>query len=122
MKKNKYTHQVEQRLETEQLTPYEQELIKKVEVDRDYKQSLYIPIKPNSVDLSIEDLIAHLQENGIGDAKLYNRLYRGEIVYVKYWERFLVWNGHHWREDDWNEAYQAIESVCEKYLSASQMK
>ena len=82
MKENKYTHQVEQRREAEQLTPYEQELIKKVEKDRDYKQSLYIPIKPNSVDLSIEDLIAHLQENGIGDAKLYNRLYRGEIVYV----------------------------------------
>ncbi|GAB7511508.1 DNA primase family protein [Bilophila wadsworthia] len=122
MKENKYTHQVEQRREAEQLTPYEQELIKKVEKDRDYKQSLYIPIKPNSVDLSIEDLIAHLQENGIGDAKLYNRLYRGEIVYVKYWERFLVWNGHHWREDDWNEAYQAIESVCEKYLAAAQMK
>ena len=75
MKENKYTHQVEQRREAEQLTPYEQELIKKVEKDRDYKQSLYIPIKPNSVDLLIDDLIAHLQENGIGDAKLYNRLY-----------------------------------------------
>ncbi len=43
--KNKYTYQVEQRRETEQLTPHEQELIKKVEVDRDYKQSLYIPNK-----------------------------------------------------------------------------
>ena len=35
MKENKYTHQVEQRREAEQLTPYEQELIKKVEKDRD---------------------------------------------------------------------------------------
>ena len=58
----------------------------------------------------------------MGDVKLYNKLYSVENIYVKYWKRLLVSNGHHWREDDWNEACQAIESVCEKYLGAAQMK
>lgn len=91
-------------------------------MDRDYKRFLCIPIKPNPVEPPIEELSAYLQENGIGNVKLSNNLYHIEIIYIKHWKRFLVWNGHHWREDDWNEAYQAIESVCEKYLAAAQMK
>ena len=70
----------------------------------------------------MDELLAYMHENGIGDAKLYNRLHRGLIVYVKHWERFLVWNRHHWREDEWNEAYQAIENVCERYLKAAEKK
>ena len=91
-------------------------------MDRDYKRFLCIPIKPNPVEPPIGELSAYLQENGMGDVKLYNKLYSFENVYVKYWKWLLVSNGHHWREDDWNEAYQAIESVCEKYLAAAQMK
>lgn len=91
-------------------------------MDRDYKRFLCIPIKPNPIEPPIGELSAYLQENGMGDVKLYNKLYSFENVYVKYWKWLLVSNGHHWREDDWNEAYQAIESVCEKYLAAAQMK
>lgn len=124
-KNNKYAKQVQARCEAEEQTftpKAEKEIRQKIETDRQQRRSLYRPIPEPGVELSVEEVIAHLQENGIGDAKLYNLLYRGEIIYVKYWERFLVWNGHHWREDDWNEAYQAIEGVCRRYLGAAEMK
>ena len=119
MKKNKYAGQVKKRREAETLNASEKNMLAKVEQDRTLRQSLYHPIRVKAPDIPVDELIDYLQENGIGDAKLYNRLHRGLIVYVKHWERFLVWNGHHWREDDWNEAHQAIENVCENYLKAA---
>ena len=122
MKKNKYAGQVKKRREAETLNALEKNMLAKVEQDRTLRQSLYHPIGVKAPDIPVDKLIAYLQENGSGDAKLYNRLHRGLIVYVKYWERVLVWNGHHWREDDWNEAHQAIENVCENYLKAADEK
>ena len=122
MKKNKYAEQVEQRCEAERLGTAEKKILARVEADRQHRQSLYNQLPVPALELSSPDLIAYLQENGIGDAKLYNRLHRGLIVYVKHWERFLVWNGHHWREDDWNESYQAIENLCERYLKVADEK
>ena len=122
MKKNKYAGQVKKRREAETLNASEKNMLAKVEQDRTLRQSLYHPIRVKAPDIPVDELIDYLQENGIGDAKLYNRLHRGLIVYVKHWERFLVWNGHHWREDDWNEAHQAIENVCENYLKAADEK
>lgn len=49
---------------------------------------------------------------GSTDAKLYCRLHRGTVVFVKYWERFLVWVGHHWAEDHYDRAYNKVEDVC----------
>lgn len=66
-------------------------------------------------EISDNDLRGYLSENRAGDAKLYCRLFRGKTVYVKYWERFLIWGGHHWIEDDFNVAAQNIETLCELY-------
>ena len=57
-----------------------------------------------------------------GDAKLYSRLHRGTVIYVKYWDRFLIWGGHHWIEDDFDMAAQRIEDVCELYLRLAESK
>lgn len=81
--------------------------------------------KPSSLtkmEISDAELIGYLNENRVGDAKLYCRLHRGTVIYVKYWERFLIWTGHHWAEDDYEAAYQRIEVVCELYLRLAERK
>ena len=56
------------------------------------------------LEISDEDLLGYLNENRVGDAKLYCRLHRGKVVFVKFWNRFLIWGGHHWIEDDYDFA------------------
>lgn len=80
------------------------------------------PVNIKQLEISDHDLIGYLNENRVGDAKLYCRLHRNNIIYVKYWERFLIWGGHHWIEDDYDKAYQAIEDVCEMYLRLAENK
>jgi putative DNA primase/helicase len=74
------------------------------------------------MEISDNDAMAYLLENRIGDAKLYARLHRNTVIYVKYWERFLIWGGHHWIEDDYDEAYQKIEDVCSIYIRLMERK
>ncbi|MFV0421610.1 DNA primase family protein [Oleidesulfovibrio sp.] len=81
--------------------------------------------KPSSVtaiEISNNDILGYLNEHRVGDAKLYCRLHRGTVIFVKYWERFLVWAGHHWVEDDYEAAYQRIEEVCALYLRLAEQK
>ena len=74
------------------------------------------------IELSDNDLLGYLNENRVGDAKLYSSLHRGAVVYVKYWERWLIWGGHHWIEDDFEISAQIIEDVCELYLRLAESK
>lgn len=62
-----------------------------------------------------DELWSYYGENGVGDAKLYNRLNRWRVVFVRYWQRFLVWQGHHWTEDHYNVAAQRVEAVVAQY-------
>ncbi len=78
--------------------------------------------KVKKIELSLDDVYSYLQENRLGDAKLYARLCRGQVVYVKHWERFLVWGGHHWIEDDYELAYQKVEEVCALYIALQNAK
>ena len=79
-------------------------------------------LEEKKAEISDSDLIGYLNENRVGDAKLYCRLFRGSVVFVRYWDRFLVWEGHHWIEDDWNVSIQGIEDVCELYLRLAENK
>ena len=82
-------------------------------------------VKPATIEklaISDDELQGYINENRVGDAKLYCRLHRGTVVYVKYWERFLIWGGHHWIEDDYDAAFQRIEDVCELYLRLAEHK
>lgn len=80
------------------------------------------PVAVTKLEISDDDLQGYLNENRVGDAKLYCRLHRGTVIYVKYWERFLIWGGHHWIEDDYDAAFQRIEDVCELYLRLAEHK
>ena len=66
-------------------------------------------------EISDHDLLAYIDENRLGDAKLYCRLFRDRVVFVRHWERFLIWEGHHWAEDDFDLASQKIETICQLY-------
>lgn len=80
------------------------------------------PVEVSKIEITNDDLLAYFNENRVGDAKLYSRLHRGTVIYVKYWERFLIWGGHHWIEDDFDMAAQRIEDVCELYLRLAESK
>lgn len=80
------------------------------------------PVAVKQLEISDADLLKFLHENRVGDAKLYARLLRGRVIFVKYWDRFLVWGGHHWIEDDYDLAYQSIEDVCELYIRLMENK
>lgn len=70
----------------------------------------------SKIDISDEAIQGYLNENESGDAKLYNRLNRGKIIYVAEWKLFLWWSGHHWKIDYLeSHASQLIEKVCEIY-------
>lgn len=66
-------------------------------------------------EFDLWELWAYYKEDSTGDAKLYNRLNRNRIVFVKHWNRFLVWKGHFWAEDDHNAAYQRVEAIVRQY-------
>ena len=67
-------------------------------------------------DITMDELWAYYHEDSIGDAKLYKRLNRNRIVFVQDWCRFLVWQGHHWSEDNFHISFQRIGAVVEQYM------
>lgn len=72
--------------------------------------------------ISDDDILAYLNESTLGDAKLYQYLHNDFVIYVKFWNRFLVWAGNHWAEDDNNLQYSYIENVCQCYQRVSDNK
>ncbi len=105
------------------------DLVRKVEQRRhteaEARAAKLLNAKPAAIEkleISDDELQGYINENRVGDAKLYCRLHRGSVVYVKYWERFLIWGGHHWIEDDYDAAFQRIEDVCELYLRLAERK
>ena len=77
---------------------------------------------PDGDEISDWEIMAYFGESMLGDAKLYARLNRGMVVYVRYWERFLVWAGHHWEDDHYGIAFQRIESVVKLYERVATLK
>ena len=69
------------------------------------------PVVVRQMEISDTDLVGYLNENRIGEAKLYCRLHRGTAVCVKYWERFWVWTGHHWAEEHYDRTAKSKMSV-----------
>jgi putative DNA primase/helicase len=57
-----------------------------------------------------------LEQNEIGDGRLYAALNQGRYVYNKTDEKWYVWSGHHWERDIMNTAVASAESVCDRYL------
>ena len=80
------------------------------------------PAAVRALEITDDELWAYLRETRVGDARLYCRLHRGKVVYLRNWERWLIWQGHHWQEDDYQEAYQRVEAVCELYQRLADRK
>lgn len=72
--------------------------------------------------ISDENILAYLNESTLGDAKLYQVLHNDFVIYVKFWNRFLIWAGNHWAEDDNNLQYSYIENVCQCYQRVAENK
>lgn len=73
-------------------------------------------VVPNiSEEITDDDIEGYLNENRVGDAKLFARLYRDKFVFVVNWNLWLFWAGHHWLEDVLNQKYQAMERVWRLY-------
>ena len=79
MKKNKYAGQVKKRCEAETLNASEKNMLAKVEQDRTLRQSLYHPIGVTAPDIPVDELIAYLQENGIGERVRQTRGTRSDL-------------------------------------------
>ncbi len=88
----------------------------RAKAEREAKNNKSKDLNSKKSEITDDELKGYLNENRAGDAKLYCRLFRGQVVYVKYWERFLIWGGHHWIEEDYEEAKQNIEDICDLYL------
>ena len=84
--------------------------------------------KPTAVlkmEIPDTEIEGYLNENRVGDAKLYTRLHRGKVIYVNNWAKFLTWAGHHWEEDHYNVHARLISDVCdlyERYAEAKQQE
>lgn len=104
-KKETYAEQVKKRAEAEKVSLQEK-----------------APTKERGDALSDEDIQAYFGEDGIGDAKLFNRLHRNKIVGVIDSDDFLFWNGAHWEKTKKNQDFQGMEAVCELYLRLADKK
>ncbi len=58
-----------------------------------------------------------LANNERGDGILYACIHRGRFVYVKKSAEWLVWKGHHWEMDVYDEHLRAVEDVALTYLA-----
>lgn len=57
-----------------------------------------------------------VQANELGDGTLFAALNRGQYVYNKTLDKWMIWRGHHWEYDVMEERFQAVELVAETYL------
>lgn len=81
--------------------------------------------KPTSVaalELKGSFIIECLRANRVGDATLFTTLFRGKFIFVKRWDRWLRWAGHHWMDDIEDISESVIEEVCRLYLRIADQK
>jgi len=57
-----------------------------------------------------------LYANELGDATLYNRIFRDKFVFCKNSEEWYEWNGVNWQRDIMNRALVGVEDVVSVYL------
>ena len=79
-------------------------------------QSINEKIEQRMQSISDEEILGYFSENLLGDAKLFKYLHQDIVIFVRYWDRFLVWNGHHWKEDDYYNTYSLVDNICKLYL------
>jgi putative DNA primase/helicase len=57
-----------------------------------------------------------LNANELGDGEVFKRLYRGQFLFNKSMNAWMVWQGHHWDIDRMDAVSASVEGVVAKYL------
>jgi putative DNA primase/helicase len=71
---------------------------------------------PAPGEVSSEFVLECLEQNEVGDGRMYAALHQGKYVFNKTDEKWYVWTGHHWERDIMNNALASAEKVCDRYL------
>ena len=71
-----------------------------------------------NTSLNHAQILDALYSNEDGDALLFQRLFEDEFIFDHGAGLWAKWTGHHWIDDDKNEAVKAIEKVISVYKSA----
>lgn len=74
------------------------------------------PDMPEITSRFIQDC---LYANELGDGMLAAALFKDRFLYVKSWEEWLSWEGHHWERDIMAKSKASVEEVAQEYLSES---
>jgi putative DNA primase/helicase len=72
--------------------------------------------KKNENNVSSEFVLECLEQNEVGDGRLYAFLHKGKFIYNADTGEMLKWTGHSWKVDVMQECYAAVESVAERYM------
>lgn len=96
---------------------------KRIQEEKEKKAAAAGEVAPNDPDgITDSDIETYLDQNRVGDAKLFARLFRDKFVFVVNWNTWLFWAGHHWLEDVLNQKYQAMEKVWNLYQDYARRK
>jgi len=75
------------------------------------------PAKTPEISLITPEFVGEcLANNERGDGILFASIHKGAFVYVKKSAEWLVWRGHHWEMDVYDEHLRAVEAVALAYL------
>jgi len=67
--------------------------------------------------ITSDDILKALARNEDGDAELFIRLHRGNLVYDHTTSVWYVWDGHHWTLDTREEALSRVAKVANVYFT-----
>lgn len=72
--------------------------------------------------ISSEEILKALEDNEDGDARLFQTLNRGRLVYDCATDTWYTWTGTYWKEDFVNQAMADIQGVIEEYGREAQVQ
>ena len=123
-KREEYLRDIDKRIakESAELEVKESQKKQKPKLKNIQLQNIQKEIKKRMDSISDDDVLSYFVESTLGDAKLFQLIHRDIIIFVKHWNRFLLWAGHHWIEDEFNASFSFIENICELYLRVADNK
>jgi phage/plasmid primase-like uncharacterized protein len=82
------------------------------------KEQLTVESKKKPV-ISEKEVFEALNDNEVGDATLFLKLYGDRYLYDPFAKNYYVWNGYYWSVDEKKTRYEGIKSISEYFDSAS---
>lgn len=83
------------------------------------EEAEFLPVAPvveaESDEISSEFIRSCLIHNEVGDGMLYARLQRDQMVYVKKSQEWLLFSGHYWEQDVFDQYVRRVGAVASVY-------